>query len=373
MDTEIGQPGSAIDEVPEAPAAPVPAELVAALPPAPAQYMADDLLRQSLRDDPWGVRFFQMVRLLERLYPERRPVGLFVSPADEVVRFSANTSLSFPASEIQQYTEGGTGQSRLQVNFMGLSTMNGPLPHPYIELMLDRVRGKDLAMGEFFDIFNHRLISLFYRGWKKYRFFIAYELTRGEDDPMTRSVLDLLGLGTPGLRRRMEVPDEAAIYYAGILGQKRRSAQGLKQILEDYFSVPVAIEQFTGTWNRLDIRNQTMLNDEETDAECLGVGTIVGDEVWDKQGTVTVRLGPMPLAQYREFLPGAAAHRQLAAWLRFYSRQELDFIVQLVLARDEVPEMKLTSDESEMGRLGFASWLKLKPFERNPDEATYRM
>lgn len=365
MGTEIGEPGVDVEAGAEF------AEDVSVRESKPP--VGDDALREHLRNDPWGVKFFQMVRLLERLYPERKPVGLFVSPAEEVVRFSAHTSLSFPASEIQSYSEPGNGPGRLQVNFMGLSTANGPLPHPYVELLLDRVRKKDPAMGEFFDLFNHRIVSLFYRGWKKYRFFIAYEQTGGEDDPMARIVYHLLGLGTPGLRRRMEIADEAAIYYAGILSQKRRTAQGLKQILADYFAVQVEVEQFTGTWNRLAVTDQTQLNDGETASECLGVGAIVGDEVWDQQGTVTVRLGPMPLAKYLDFLPGAPAHIQLAAWLRFYSRQQLDFVVRLVLAREEVPEMKLTSDEGEMARLGFASWLKLKSFERDPDEATYRM
>ena len=335
--------------------------------------LAGEALHELLRRDPCSIKFFQMVRLLERLHPERKPVGIFVSPADEVVRFAAHTSFSFPASEIQTYTESARGPDRLTVNFMGLSTMNGPLPHPYIELLLERVRSKDPAMGEFFDIFNHRIISLFYRGWKKYRFFLAYEQSHGSDDLVTTCIYDLLGLGTPGLGRRMAVPDEAAIFYSGILSQSRRSAQGLKQILADYFAVPVEIDQFTGSWNRLSIKDQTMLGDGVSPSECLGVATVIGDEVWDQQGTVTIRLGPMSLRRYKEFLPGASAHAQLADWVRFYSRQELDFVIRLILAREEVPGVNLSANEEDMARLGFASWLKLKPFPRDPEEAIYRL
>ncbi len=330
-------------------------------------------LERLLREDPWSFRFFQMVRLLERLHPECSPVGMFVTPEDEVVRFRAHTSLSFPASEIQSYQPSEHGPDQMSVNFMGLSTMNGPLPQPYSELLLERVRAKDHALGEFFDIFNHRVISLFYRGWKKYRFYIAYEMSRGADDLITRFVYHLLGLGTGGLRGRLDIADEAAIYYAGLLAQGQRTAQGLKQILADYFDVPAEIGQFTGSWNRLSPSDQTVLNGNNGVSECLGIGTVVGDEVWDQQGTLTVRLGPMPLKQYLEFLPGARAHRELAAWLRFYAREEFDFVVQLVLARDEVPPVQLANDQQTMPRLGFASWLKNKPFERDPDEAMYRL
>ena len=330
-------------------------------------------LARMLADNPWPVRFFQMVRMLERLHPERRPVGIFVSPADEVARFGVNTTLSFPASEIQSYTEVSDGPDRLTVNFMGLSTMNGPLPHPYSEMLLERVRAKDHAMGEFFDIFNHRIISLFYRGWKKYRFYIAYEQSRGSDDLVTRSLFDLLGLGTEGLRGRMAIEDEATIYYAGLLGQTRRTAQGLKQILTDFFHVPIDVTQFTGTWNRLPVQDRTFLNYGSSDSERLGFATVVGDEVWDQQGTLTIRIGPMPLAQYRNFLPGAGAYKQLVAWLHFYGRKEFEFVVQLVLLREDVPAVLLTSEESGMATLGFASWLKTRAFEHDPDEASYRI
>lgn len=335
-------------------------------------------LRETLRSEPWGVSFFQMVRHLERLYPERKPVGIFVAPADEVVRFSTHTSLSFPASEIQSYTETGPDEpDRLTVNFMGLSAINGPLPHPYVELLLDRVRSGENAVGEFFDLFNHRLISLFYRGWKKSRFFIAFEsegLTHGAgDDAITRAVLDVVGLGTPGLLHRMSIPDHAAIYYAGLLGQTRRSAQGLKQLLEDYFDVQVEIEQFTGGWNRLPPDEWSLLNETGTEQEQLGVATVVGEEVWDQQGTATVRLGPMPLSLYTGFLPGGPAYVQLADWLRFYSRGELAFAIQPVLKRDEVPEMHLGYDENTSSRIGFASWLKTRPFPHDPDDGTFHL
>ncbi len=365
MDSESWQQTTAIEDPP------------APLPPAieepPVAARANMALARMLRDNPWSVRFFQMVRLLERLHPERKPVGLFVAPAHEVARFAAHTSLSFPASEIQSYTEAEDRPDRLAVNFMGLSTINGPLPAPYTEMLLERVRAKDHAMGEFFDIFNHRVISLFYRGWKQYRFYIAYEQSRGEEDLVTRLMHDLLGLGTGGMRNRMSVADEAALFYEGLLSQNLRTSQGLKQILADYFQVSVEVQQFTGTWNRLPVMDHTILQYGVSDSERLGFATVVGDEVWDQQGTLTVRLGPMPLERYLQFLPGGEGHEQLTTWLRFYGRREFDFVVQLVLQRNEVPPVMLTPDQSQMARLGFASWIKNKPFARDPDEATYRL
>jgi type VI secretion system protein ImpH len=326
-----------------------------------------------LENEPCSVRFFQAVRLLERLYPERQPVGLYVAAGSEVVRFSSRPTLSFPASEIQDLRLSEEGEHAMEVNFMGLSAAVGALPQPYTEFLLERIRNKDRAPGEFFDIFNHRILSLFYRGWEKYRFFIAYERRGAGEDAISVRLLDLLGLGTKGLRNRTAVADDAYLYYAGLLSQKTRSVQGLRQLLGDYFEVPVEIEQFTGTWNRLPVSDQTFLNETHSISERLGLGTIVGEEVWDQNGTATVRLGPMPFERYRQFLPGDRACRELCAWLRFYGNRELDFIVQLVLAREETPNVRLGEEGPTAARLGLVSWIKNRPLERDPNEAVYRV
>ena len=330
-------------------------------------------LEEMLERDPHSVQFFQAVRLLERLYPERRPVGLFVAPGQEVVRFSSVPTFSFPASEIQGLERATDHQLKMSVNFMGLSAAVGALPHVYTDFLLERAKAKDRGPGDFFDLFNHRLISLFYRAWQKYRFYVAYERTGAGDDVISTRLLDLIGLGTKGLTRRMQIADEACLYYTSLLSQRRPTAQSLKQLLEDYFGVPVEVLQFTGTWNRLPPENQSFLRDAGMFCERLGMGTIVGDEVWDQHGTVTIRLGPMKFERYQQFLPGGDAHRDLRSWLRFYANREFDFIVQLVLEREETPPMEIGVAGPAASRLGLVSWIKNRPLDRDPDEATYKL
>ena len=335
-------------------------------------------LLRMLHEEPFSFRFFQAVRLLERLYPARMPVGYFVSPQSEVVRFSSRTSLNFPASEVHSFRENESQPNDMEVNFLGLTTINGPLPHPYAEHLLERMRAKDYAPGDFFDLFNHRFVALFYRSWRKYRFFIGYELDKAlggqvSGDPITASLYSLLGFGTPGLLQRTSLSDETMLYYAGLLSRNVPTAQALKQLLSDFFEVSVRIEEFTGSWNVLPKEDLTYLHDTGQQSECLGIGTIVGDAVWDQHGTVTVRVGPMSLKQYRDFLPGGVAAKQLEAWLRLFGQGEFDFAVRLVLAREEVPGVLLTPRQGEMGRLGFESWLKNRPFSHDAEDAVYRL
>ncbi len=113
------------------------------------------------------------MRLLERLYPERKPVGLFVSPCQGSRPLLVVPTFAFPASELQGLERGKDGQLKMFVNFMGLSAAVGALPHVYTDFLLERAKAKDRGPGDFFDLFNHRIISLFYRAWQKYRFYVA--------------------------------------------------------------------------------------------------------------------------------------------------------------------------------------------------------
>lgn len=321
---------------------------------------------ERLREDPTPFEFFQAVRLLERLAPARAPVGRFVDPRDEVVRFAARSGLAFPASEVHALEGGADGEPpRLTVNFFGLTGPLGALPLVYSTLLVERLRDRDRALRDFLDLFNHRLLSLFYRAWEKHRFTIAYERTRR--DPVTQHLLDLLGLGTPGLAGRLPLPDEALLHYAGLLAISSRPAVALEQLIADYFDVPAEVEQFVGAWYHIDERSQCRVGEDDDDSGRLGSGTVAGDEIWDRQSRIRLRLGPLARRQYDLFLPTGTGYAPLRALIRFFAGDEIDVEVQLILARDEVPACSLGEDEMRVP-LGWCTWIRTGPLDRDPDE-----
>ena len=326
-------------------------------------------VRKMLDEEPFRVHFFQAVRMLQKMETERKPVGYFITPQQETIRFSARTSLAFPPSEIYDLHREENGQASMTVEFMGLCAAISVMPAPYTEFLLARTRHKDYAMEDFLNIFNHRMISFFYRGWEKYRFFIEYE--KSGEDRLSMRLRDLLGLGTEGLRARGGLSDYAYLNYVGLLGRHVRSASSLQQILEDYFEVKVHIQQFAGAWRKLSVENQTCFTGFGGPSERLGVGTVAGDEVWDHHGRIRVSIGPMRFEQYLKFLPGQAAYHELVAWLRFYSNGSYETEVQLVLAREDAPPCELGSGAATRPQLGLVSWLKTKPLDRDPADATY--
>jgi len=329
--------------------------------------IAQTPLAAELADDACSFGFFQAVALLQRLLPQRRPVGEFTAPQDEVARFRANPRLAFPASEIQELEFRCDAPIEMMVNFMGLTGPMGVLPHPYSELIVERLRAKDAALASFLDLFNHRLISLLYRAWERSHFPVNYG--SANRDRFSRYLLDLLGLGTTGLSGRQAIADEALTHYLSLVAMHSRSAVALEQILTDYFEVPFAIEQFTGSWLALEEPLQCSMQEEESASCQLGNGAVVGDAVWDHQSRIRLRIGPLSLHRYRDFLPGGDARAELQAMVRFYTNGTLEAEAQLVLERTQVPPLQLDFNTSQPARLGWVSWAATLPLDRDPDDA----
>lgn len=336
------------------------------------------LLERALRDGPHGFRFFAAVRALERLRPDREPVGGFVDPDDEVARFGVPASLAFPASEIQELELGeddDDAPARMQVNFMGLTGPSGLLPYAYTQLLIERERERDTAAIAFFDIFHHRIISLFYRAWEKHRFDVRYERSartapppgeRWRSDPLTEHLLDLAGVGPElgaGTDRTRRYP---LAWYMGLLAPQQRPAVALEQMLCDYFGVPAKVEQFIGGWYTVARHDRCEL-DDGTPSSRLGLGALVGDEIFDAQSRVRIRLGPLTREQYDAFLPDGSAFAALRRLAKLFSHDQFEFELQLVLKQEEVPGVRLGTPPSEQ-RLGWTTWAVSRPRREDADE-----
>ena len=329
--------------------------------------MNDKPLDQVLFDEPFRFEFFQAVRLLERMFPNRKPVGGAALPNDEIVRFRSYVALDFPPSEIREFADVEdplTGQTRkeMTIAIMGMVGVSGVLPTHYTELVLDRIRHRDTAMWSFLDIFTHRAASLFYQAWAKYRFPVGYE--RGNDE-FTAYLYDLAGLGTKGQRGRMDLADESLLPYVGLIAQKPHSSDAIEKMISDYFGIRAKADQFSGQWLDLSEGDRTKLGTQNCS---LGLNTIAGAKVWDQQSKFRLKLGPLEFKKFQAFLPNGTASKPLRSILDFMVGMELDYDVQLVLAKQQVPSNILTTRALRRPMLGWTSFLKTSPFKKDDDQ-----
>ncbi len=332
-----------------------------------------DLIRSMLRE-PYRFDFFQAVRILKSFMGQAKGVRVPVE-TDDVVRFGTLPSLEFPASALHSLESPPKGGQdaldpfRMTVTFMGLVGLKGVLPRHYTEALLEPNSSKVRQQARaFFDIFNHKFISLFYDAWEKHSFVVSHE--RKAETALNRYVLDVIGLGTNGLQGRLKdnshgVEDSSLCYYGGLLGQLPRSASALTAVLSDFFSVNIDVEQFRLRAYEIRESDQTRLGLENCR---LGLDAVVGEAVWDRQFAFRLVVGPLSWPKFQDFLPGGNANTALHQLVRYSIGMNMEYDIQLILNKEEVPYCKLSG---ATGKLGLTTWLKSGPFMQDADSAVF--
>jgi type VI secretion system protein ImpH len=351
-------------------------------------------LSEKLASEAYRFEFFQAVRLLRLMAAEqaqadpnlaRRPVGEDYAPHEEIVRFRSHVSHSFPPGEIVSFRKVDSRADdpsrpppEMTISFMGLTGPQGVLPQHYTQLLIDRVRHKDHSLRDFLDVFHHRMVSLFYRAWEKYRVAIGYERARyrsgGETDLFRECLYALVGLAAGSLRGRLEWKDEVFLHYGGHFAHAPRNALALEQMLEDSFQLPVKVEQFQGEWLYLRKEDQTrMPSAGEPDGRNnqLGVTAVVGERVWGIENKFRLRLGPLTYSQFLAFTPEGQQLTRICQLTRMYVGPDFDFDVQPVLMADETPECGMVEDDESPPRLGWNTWIRTESMPWNPDDAVF--
>ena len=342
---------------------------------ATESWRTDSSVEDLLFTEGYRFNFFQAVRMLDWLYPDRASVGHEAPPGQEVVRFHSYPSLNFPPSPIYDVAKGEQPEdpAHMIIAFMGLTGPQGVMPRHYTEMILERLRERDRTLLDFFDLFTHRFVSLFYRAWEKYHIPTAFErgVVKGSgEDVVSQSLFALVGMGTPGLKERLSFNPTTLLGYAGLFGQHPHSSVSLQHMLTDYFKLPVHIEQFLGQWLDLSVDNQTHLTSREVN-NVLGETSIAGTRVWDQQAKFQLRIGPLSLPDFVKMLPSGQANKALIQLTRFFTGKELDFDVRLALKAKEVPECRLQEDQECPPRLGWNTWLKVNEFTHDAEDVVF--
>ncbi len=321
-------------------------------------------VKEALDREPCGFSFFQAVRLLEAMTPGATPIGEATRPREEAVNFCVRPGFAFPPSDIVSLVkEGETAPARMEIAFLGLIGPSGVLPYWYNELAQERDRQKDSAFTAFLDIFHHRMVSLFYLAWKRYRCDASYRPDCR--DRLSRCLLSLLGLGTEGLAARLGVQVEDLIYYGGLLSRTIPSAAALERVIGYFSGTRTAIEQFLPRQLRIDPEDQTQVGAANGR---LGVDAVCGSLVWDCQSAFRVHLGPMDYRQFVSFLPTGRRCAVVFSIARYASGVQYDCDLRVILRRTEVPPCILGSQECRP-LLGWSTWVSSPGFAYSEDPA----
>jgi len=362
-----------------------------------------DLIRRIGTLPPANDDFFQLVRLLERLSRAHTgdgrvvPVGRDGPPGAEALRFHAVHGSGFPGQAVasikaeprpqQRRTDSlngpsgqhirpgpepgpepdlkpgpgtGTGPDvrfRVAVTFMGLTGPSGVLPNHYSALVQQRLKQRDTAFADFLDLFNHRLISLYYRAWAKYRLVMGEETSESTPDgnPYTRTLQGLSGHGG----HDGEGGQQTRLYYAGHFSRRIRTAKTLEALIRDFLKHPVRLQGFVGQWLCIRPADRLRLGGKGSGSNNrLGDGILTGSRVWDIQSKCRIHIGPITAAEHLALLPDTPRLQALKRLIQAYAPGHLDMELRL-----EIRERRPT-DRPQLGcglRNGWTTWLQSGP------------
>jgi type VI secretion system protein ImpH len=310
-----------------------------------------DALLADLQARPTLYTLFAALRRIEQAYRDRPRLGESRRVTDDPIRIGQRPHLYFAPSEISSVAAGEDGISRVTQHGFGVFGPNGALPLHLTELAYSReFQADDPTLSAFVNTFQHRFASLFYRAWADLDPCTSFD--RPQLDRFRLFAGALIGLGAPGAQDRDSVPDYAKVARSGLFGPQTRSAESLEKIIAEYFELDVQVVPFVGGWLDIPAEACCCLGLDPQYAT-LGVSATLGASTWQCQSRFEIVLGPLAIAEFVNFLPGARGLSQLQALVRLYTNEEWSWQVRLLLRPEDVPPVRL----GESGWLGWTSWL----------------
>ncbi|MDC0677132.1 MULTISPECIES: type VI secretion system baseplate subunit TssG [Sorangium] len=307
---------------------------------------ADPVALETLRrfaDTAPRFSYYRLIYLLERLFPAAPPVGQLGPAQDERIRLRGDPSLIFASSDVSELapvkSADGVERARVSTTFLSLYGSVSPMPAYFIEQIAQAdYQGGPQPIRELLDVFHHRLLSLLYRAWTKYRLPVTYR--KQGADPFSRRML--CAVGVDGFRG-YETPLDRFFFlrYASVLASKSRSARNLETVLSEMLgNIGVKIEQFVGHWTKIEkpFRNKLGVMNHQ-----LGESLTLGRYVFDGSGRYKVVLGPVGYDEYLSFLPGGRRQDLVRGVIETFTPGIHDVMLEIHVDTEEAPRFQLGS------------------------------
>lgn len=321
-------------------------------------------VKETLTTKTFQFDFHQAVELLQQLSPEAKGLGEGGDPSKEAMVIKSRISLSPASSEIHAFTPPAANQQKpiLWINFMGIAGMQGPLPTPYTEILLQRNRLHDTAFRDFLDIFNHRLASLWHR--LKKQTFISFSQKDPRQTKIGKSLVSISGIANESYRDLLHVSERTILSYHDLLWRKTKSSYGLIKILETHFKFPVKIHQYIGEWIKAEIKDCSTLGSKTGTFNRLGKDFILGSKNWNQSAGIRIDLGPTTWEKMNHILPiyiknkdgkviAGRDHQELKDLIFFYIGNDYKVKIRLQVHPINVKPLRLNR---QFG-LGYNSWI----------------
>lgn len=291
------------------------------------------------------MNFYRFCQLLEQLYPENS-LGCSESPQHDALRFAPSPSMSFPAGELKCIERHPylPRPPTVRTTFLGLYGVDSMLPYALLDDIIKRQEGYDVLM-DFLDIFNHRILTHYYRIWLKYHYPASY-LPAGRDS-ISCCLLSLIGIGITGTDKVIGTPSSRFLSMLGIVTQKTRTAEGvcgvIKIIVPD---IEVEVTEFHPVWVTLDAPTALCRHSRVR----LGKSSVLGRRFCDANQTIKIILIAKTAAVIEKILPDGQGYRDIMMLLRLYLGYRVEAQLYMRLDKQFLPKPRLSQRNVRLGQ-----------------------
>ncbi len=297
----------------------------------------------------------QLLRLLELQAPDSPGFGAADTPEHEPVRLRPRARVGFPGSEVAGVVfddENDEAPPSVETTFLGLYGVDAAMPPHLIDDIVLRREGHEKAMA-FLDIFNHRIVSLFYRAWLKYQYPVNFR--PGGTDEISTCLLSLAGLGIGDPAGNSGLVPSRLLALVGLFMQRTRPAEGVAGVVSHLLDgAGVTVREFHAQWTPVEHQQGLAARPHARRADTrassgLGDGHVLGSRVLDRSQAVLVTIRPLDTAQTHALLPGEALHQDLMRLVGLYLGDKADAVLRMEIPASAAPVLALTGGAALAG------------------------
>ncbi|MFJ4067185.1 type VI secretion system baseplate subunit TssG [Pseudomonas sp. NPDC089996] len=310
--------------------------------------LADSLLAQAHRFD-----FFQLLEHLHGLHGDNLEARWPDAATRLRVCLGCDPRLRFPASDVlsAKRMPGHDARYRVCTTFMGLHGSDSPLPTYYLEQITHEHAQGIGVRPAFLDFFNHYLLGLLHRAWRKYRYYIRFQ--PGANDQFSQYVFALIGLNDRQLRGDTALPWSRLLSFAGVIASRSRSPGTVAGIIGHCFDLAqVHIREFETRSVPTAARQRVRLGRANGE---LGSNFTVGSRTRTRSSKFTIVISELDQAQFHDLLPSGINFGRLRALIDVLLRDGLAYDLELRLKRNVLTPFNL--HRSQGAYLGWTSFI----------------
>lgn len=239
-----------------------------------------------------------------------------------------------------------------------------PLPPGYTEIAAAQRRRRAGGFAGFLDLFTDRLTWLFVEAAEKYDLAALLRWSRPADNRILTALRGLLGFAAQDAV--MPLRENEALRFAGLLAQRTRSGEGLRAMAQAELGLPVRLEQFRLVWRDIPDAERSRFDGGMQ----LGRNAAAGSKAQDRSGQCRLIVGPVRYADFLSLEKGQPRMDRLMQLVRHYIPPGIDYDIQIVLDRRDIPETQLGGPLAP--RLGWNSWARMAPAPIDSGDAIIR-